>query len=593
MKFKQFFSFLSIVSALVAGAMLSSCNKDDVIGGDDIKPKIILDSETGIYTVKAGEELVVEPTYENASGADYSWTVDGTEIADTPMLRYTWTTPGDRYIRLTVTAAGGSASEELKAEVIQPAPPVISLPVSGDAITIALGTDFVFNPEISNSEFEDFSIEWTLDGQKVSDERSYTFSATATGNFILRIRAQNSDGTDTKEIRITVVNSLPYVLSFPTPSYFEPSTTRYTFAGRPVHLTPVMENLTAQSFAWTVNGSATDCDKPTFIFTPDSPGNYIINLTVDSKASASVKVICVDATESQRYRAATASSSPRSNKVFEWVPAPGQFIGETQTGGMTGNETTLALANVWAETRLANQHYVSLGGFGGYIIVGFDHSISKRDGQYDFAVMGNAFLNASSGSGGSNEPGIIYVMQDINGNGLPDDEWYELRGSETGNATTRQDYAVTYFRPSGPGMNVQWTDNYGASGHIDYLNAFHRQPYYYPAWIEADSYTLRGTCLANRTSQDSSTGFWDNSAFPWGYSDNMGSDNMTGADAISGSGQRNGFLIENAMFSDGSHVNLQYIDFIKVETGVNSKAGWLGEVSTEVFNFQDLSLMPQ
>ena len=54
---------------------------------------------------------------------------------------------------------------------------------------------------------------------------------------------------------------------------------------------------------------------------------------------------------------------------------------------MTGNETTLALANVWAETRLANQHYVSLGGFGGYIIVGFDHSISKRDGQYDFAVM--------------------------------------------------------------------------------------------------------------------------------------------------------------------------------------------------------------
>ncbi|MDE7147216.1 MAG: PKD domain containing protein, partial [Duncaniella sp.] len=60
-----------------------------------------------------------------------------------------------------------------------------------------------------------------------------------------------------------------------------------------------------------------------------------------------------------------------------------------------------------------------------------------------------------------------------------------------------------------------------------------------------------------------------------------------------GEGQRNGFLIENAMYPDLTHINLQYIDFIKVQTGVNSKSGWLGEVSTEVFNFQDLSLMPQ
>ena len=42
-----------------------------------------------------------------------------------------------------------------------------------------------------------------------------------------------------------------------------------------------------------------------------------------------------------------------------------------------------------------------------------------------FAIQGNAFDS-------SNEPGIVWVMQDVNGNGLPDDEWYELRGSETG-----------------------------------------------------------------------------------------------------------------------------------------------------------------
>lgn len=38
-------------------------------------------------------------------------------------------------------------------------------------------------------------------------------------------------------------------------------------------------------------------------------------------------------------------------------------------------------------------------------------------------------------------------MQDVNGDGLPNDEWYELKGSEYGKPETIQDYAVTYFRP--------------------------------------------------------------------------------------------------------------------------------------------------
>ncbi len=204
--------------------------------------------------------------------------------------------------------------------------------------------------------------------------------------------------------------------------------------------------------------------------------------------------------------------------------------------------------------------------------------------------MGNAFLNEAAGNGGSNEPGIVYVMQDVNGNGLPDDEWYELRGSETGRPETRQDYAVTYYRPSAPRMNVQWTDNYGGSGLIDYLGAFHRQDYYYPAWITDDSYVLRGTCLPARTSQNPSAEFWDNSAFAWGYADNIGSDNLTPESGSAAAGQRNGFSIGNAMCPDFTPIDLQYIDFIKVQTGVNSKAGWLGEVSTEVSGFEDLNI---
>lgn len=588
---KSLFSFFCVALAILAGAALYSCNKDDVIEST-LPPKIELDSENGIYTVAVGKSLTIAPVYKNMDGGNvsYKWSIDGQTVATTPSFTSAWPNVGEYYVIVTATNDAGSASEEILVKVTEPAAPVISLPVSSAEITIAAGTEYVITPEISNSDVEGFAVTWTVNGKEAGKEATFKFSAEETGTYAVSVTATNADGSDTRTFNIKVVDKLPYELSFPTPGYLIKSTARYTFAGRPVYLTPIIGSTVPTVFSWSVDGKASECSARTFVFTPQEPGEYTVNLTVDGGATAGVKVICVDATESSRYRAPTASSSASATTVFEWIPAPGQFINDTGTGGMTGAETTPQLANAWAKKRLDGNSFVTLGGFGGHIIVGFDHSISKKEGNYDFSILANAFLNATTGTGGSNEPGIVYVMQDVNGNGLPDDEWYELRGSETGNASTRQDYAVTYFRPASAGMNVQWSDNYGAIGTIDYLGAFHRQDYYYPAWIDADSYTLRGTCLAARTSQDASTGFWDNSAFAWGYADNMGSDNITGGDGTTGEGQRNGFLIENAMFPDLTHINLQYIDFIKVQTGINSKAGWLGEVSTEVFGFRDLNI---
>ncbi len=137
-----------------------------------------------------------------------------------------------------------------------------------------------------------------------------------------------------------------------------------------------------------------------------------------------------------------------------------------------------------------------------------------RVNGYDFCVQGNAF-------DGSSEPGIVWVMQDINGNGLPDDEWYELKGSEAGKEETIQNFEVTYYRPEGKKMDVQWISSDGRNGWVDYLSAYHTQDYYYPAWISKTSYTLTGTCLAARNTQDSQTGYWDNQSYDWGYVDNF------------------------------------------------------------------------
>ncbi len=53
-----------------------------------------------------------------------------------------------------------------------------------------------------------------------------------------------------------------------------------------------------------------------------------------------------------------------------------------------------------------------------------------------------------------------------------------------------------------------------------------------------------------------------------------------------------GFRISNAVNADGTPANLKYIDFVKVVNGLNTKSGWLGEVSTEVCGFNDENINP-
>jgi hypothetical protein len=214
-------------------------------------------------------------------------------------------------------------------------------------------------------------------------------------------------------------------------------------------------------------------------------------------------------------------------------------------------------------------------------VLGFDHSIAN-DGSYNFQVIGNSFA-------GSSEPGIVWVMQDENGDGQPNDTWYELKGSEYGKPETYQDYEVTYYRPRSVQRPVAWTDNYGKAGIIDYIGGYHTQDYYYPLWVKEDTYTLRGTRLKDRTQQGT---IWTNGSFDWGYADNFSPvDRLTTDNNYNSDPNANHFKISDAVRFDGQPANLQYIDFIKVHTGVNVTAGVLGENSTEVFGARDYNLV--
>ena len=254
-------------------------------------------------------------------------------------------------------------------------------------------------------------------------------------------------------------------------------------------------------------------------------------------------------------------------KVVEYIPAPGQYINESVSGFNDISDPDKACRQ--AELRLSENKYVSLGGWGGYIVVKFNQPI-KNSGGNDFAISSNSFES-------SNEPGIVWVMQDKNGNGKPDDSWYELKGSHFGEEGYERNYWVTYYRPD-PKGNTNWKDSNGESGYIYWVGKYHSQDFYYPNWVVEDSYTLYGSRLPQQALQNPETGEWSNLPFEWGYVDNLGED------FVKETGQ-NTFRISDAVTDDNLPANLSSIDFIKVQTAVNGSAGWLGENSTEVCGF--------
>ena len=91
------FSFFSII------VLLSSCIIDDDIT-TSLPPKILLDSETGVYTVKAGREITIAPNYESAEGATYYWTMNNEVIGTSPSLTFISEEIGEYYICLLYTS---------------------------------------------------------------------------------------------------------------------------------------------------------------------------------------------------------------------------------------------------------------------------------------------------------------------------------------------------------------------------------------------------------------------------------------------------------------------------------------------------------
>ena len=359
------------------------------------------------------------------------------------------------------------------------------------------------------------------------------------------------------------------------------------------------------AYSWTLDGETIPGGK-TLDYMFAQAGEYELVLTV-SQGEVSYSYTFTVTVTFGNVEPTPEEATPYVTQVLDFMPAVGQFT-NTQPAYEEGDTQATMNQKVLDAIGNNNRGMISLGGFGGYVVVGFDHTIENKAGLRDFRVLGNAFYaatnpNPDAPQGGSSEPGVIRVAYDKNGDGVPnDDEWYEIAGSahedptlepwyqmavDNGNdVNLYRDYEITYYRPEQEPESqeqwdtyIRWEDNQGNSGYKA-KNQFHQQSYF-PQWYEGDELTFRGTCLPQNAIDESGQGTnFVLYKFRYGYADN---ETNTADDSS--------IDIDWAVNSKGQRVSLPGVDFIKIYTGVNQENGWLGECSTEVTGVEDLHLL--
>lgn len=256
--------------------------------------------------------------------------------------------------------------------------------------------------------------------------------------------------------------------------------------------------------------------------------------------------------------------------VLDYSPAPGQFVNKLPL--YTSGDTPETMRGKVQDDLCAGR-VVTLGSFGGSVTLRLEKPIWNTQGP-DFRVRGNAIIHGIGPDGrpfGSSEPGIVEVMQDNNGNGLPDDgDWCALSGYLYDDG---EDVTVTYHEPASDATDAKYircTLSDGSEGWINRVSSHHKQPFF-PQWnAEGGSMTFAARRLPDNGRLNPDNGQYELVCYE-GY-----------ADAYPDSDDRSMLDISTAVTPEGISIVFERIDFVRITTSVLQANGPLGECSTEV-----------
>lgn len=317
-----------------------------------------------------------------------------------------------------------------------------------------------------------------------------------------------------------------------------------------------------------------------FRFIAVYPGTYELSLNVVSAGKKGVKKTTINViNESKDY-------NPYITSIYDFNPAPGLFANDLYVAGNVKADIVRKALGRINETSVG--YALDLGGFGGSIVIGFDHTVVNVAGQKDFRVYGGDLSDRMDPPA----PGLIYVAYDKNKNGKPDeDEWYEIIGSQHAKENTIKNFKITYHKKAAglpvvvAGPNDPFTDREhifceNNQAETYYLSRAKTRKDYYPLWATQNIAVFEGMRLNVNFSpaRAGQTTLWNFTAPEWGYVNSVDPD----------------IDIDWAVDKNGKKADLPGIDFIKVVNCVSEPMGLCQQQSSMATKFSgagDLHLL--
>lgn len=341
---------------------------------------------------------------------------------------------------------------------------------------------------------------------------------------------------------------------------------------------PASAEVTSPVYEWVLTKNPINQTKDSIVgnakdlrFVAVYPGAYELTLNVSSGDKKGSKKTIVNVTnEVKNY-------SPYITSLFDFDPAPGMFANDLYKVGFKKEDILRTALGRINETSVGYQ--LDLGGFGGSIIVGFDHTVVNVPGQSDFKVYGGDLSDKENPPA----PGLIYVAYDKNGNGKPDDdEWYEIIGSQHTKANTIKNFKITYHKKAAGapvvvgGPNDMFSDREhifceNNSPESYYMPRSKSRKEYYPLWASQTAVTYEGIKLNVDfvTARPGQAILWNFTPPKWGYANAVNPD----------------IDIDWAVDKNGNKANLPGINFIKVVNCVSEPMGLCHQQSSMATKF--------
>lgn len=339
------------------------------------------------------------------------------------------------YIDFSITTDYGSDELEIQVDIVSLLSPKILLAVPEEGYIVPVGVDLELKPEVINSENTEYT--WTVYGEKKSDQKDFIFNSSKIGMYEVVLIAKNADGEGVLKFNVKVCTSE----EMPFEWMWETETFNLTIGRTAFIRSYWIKNAFDATYSWQVDGSdeivqtGHEC---LFAYKPETQGTHPVTVTMKNQYIERKKTFTVNVYPPVQPRPITATSKATADHGYFFLLAPAQHVNRGNS------ETVIPFANQAAVNAFIYDHPgstefgASLGAWGGYLMVGFDHSV-ENSGAYDLAIKGNQFP-------GWSEPGIVWVMQDENGDGEPNDTWCELKGSLYEAEGYVRDYAVTYCK---------------------------------------------------------------------------------------------------------------------------------------------------